>query len=118
MLAQLVLSSPASVRQLAEQAWVDRAEVSRAAASLEQKGYIERKENRRDRRSPLLYCTEKGIALAQRVNPSRREFHRSLTSLLKPGQSAELEEALLVLAKHCVDELDGEPAEAAESGDQ
>ena len=118
VLAQLVLSSPASVRQLAEQAWVDRAEVSRAAASLEQKGYIERKENRRDRRSPLLYCTEKGIALAQRVNPSRREFHRSLTSLLKPGQSAELEEALLVLAKHCVDELDGEPAEAAESGDQ
>ena len=71
VLAQLALSSPASVRQLAEQAWVDRAEVSRAAASLERRGYVERRENGRDRRSPLLFCTEKGHELTRRVQPSR-----------------------------------------------
>src|SRR3569623_2157233 len=45
VLAQLARASPASasVRQLAEQAWVDRAEVSRAAASLEQRGYVDRR---------------------------------------------------------------------------
>src|SRR5579875_2586165 len=60
VLAQLALASPepASVRQLAEQAWVDRAEVSRAAASLERRGYVDRRENAKDRRSPLLFCSE------------------------------------------------------------
>ena len=106
VLAQLVIASPASVRQLAEQAWVDRAEVSRAAASLERRGYVERRENPKDRRSPLLYCTDAGRALARRVTPSRQAFHKSLTDLLPGGQTAELEAALLVLAKHCVDQLD------------
>jgi DNA-binding MarR family transcriptional regulator len=105
-LAQLVIASPASVRQLAEQAWVDRAEVSRAAASLERRGYVERRENPKDRRSPLLYCTDAGRALARQVTPSRHAFHKSLTDLLPGAQTAELEAALLVLAKHCVDQLD------------
>ena len=110
VLAQLSMSSPASVRQLADQAWVDRAEVSRAAASLERRGCVERRQNPKDRRSPLLYCTEEGRALAQRVVPSRMEFHRSLTNLLAPEQVAELEAALLILARHCVDQLGDEPS--------
>jgi DNA-binding MarR family transcriptional regulator len=110
VLAQLVLSSPASVRQLAEQNWVDRAEVSRAAASLERRGCIERKENAKDRRSPLLYCTDEGRALARRVIPSRVEFNKMLTNLLTPEQVEEFEGALRVLAAHCVDELGGEAA--------
>ncbi len=108
-LAQLHLSSPMSVRQLAEQAWVDRAEVSRATASLERRGCIERRENPKDRRSPMLYCTPAGNALAEQVLPSRLEFHRSLTSLLTPTQIEELEAALLILARHCVDELEAAP---------
>jgi DNA-binding MarR family transcriptional regulator len=108
-LAQLALHSPASVRQLAEQAWVDRAEVSRAAASLERRGLVERRENLKDRRSPLLYCSERGLALFHRVAPSRNEFHRSMTGLLSHDQIEEMEAALLTLAKHCVDELQGEP---------
>ena len=107
VLAQLALASPgsASVRQLAEQAWVDRAEVSRAAASLERRGLIERRENAKDRRSPLLYCSDKGLDLYRRVAPSRQEFHRSLTALLGPEQASQMEAALLTLARQCVDEL-------------
>jgi DNA-binding MarR family transcriptional regulator len=111
VLAQLVIASPASVRQLAEQAWVDRAEVSRAAASLERRGLIERRQNPRDRRSPLLFCTEAGRALARKVIPTRHAFHRSLTDLLPGPQIEQLEAALLVLARHCVDELEGDPEE-------
>lgn len=112
VLAQLALASPgsASVRQLAEHAWVDRAEVSRAAASLEHRGYVERRENANDRRSPLLFCSPKGLDLYQRVAPSRQEFHHELTSLLGPEQASQMEAAMLTLAKHCVDELEAEPA--------
>jgi DNA-binding MarR family transcriptional regulator len=111
VLAQLAIASPesASVRQLAEQAWVDRAEVSRAAASLEHRGYVERRENPRDRRSPLLYCSDKGMALYRRVSPSRVEFHSSLTAMLGPEQARQMEAAMLILAKQCVDELQAEP---------
>ena len=107
VLAQLSRASPMSVRQLAEQAWVDRAEVSRAAAALEQRGCVERQANPKDRRSPLLFCTKAGMALAQKVLPSRLQFHASLTALLTPTQIEELESAMLVLARHCVCELDG-----------
>ncbi len=106
VLAQLVRDSPSSVRQLAEHAWVDRAEVSRAAASLERRGLVERRENAKDRRSPLLYCTAAGEALFHKIAPQRSEFHSTLTSLLPEGQVDELENALLILAKHCVGQLD------------
>ncbi len=111
VLAQLALAAPASasVRQLAEQAWVDRAEVSRAAASLERRGYVERRENPKDRRSPQLFCSEKGMELYQRVAPSRTEFHRALTHLLGPEQASNMEAAMLVLAQASIDELRNEP---------
>jgi DNA-binding MarR family transcriptional regulator len=118
VLAQLSNASPASVRQLAEQAWVDRAEVSRAAASLEARGYIERKGNPRDRRSPLLYCTERGRALARRVSPQRRAFHKGLTDLLPPEQVQALEAAMVVLAKHCIDGLEAETPRPQRPGRQ
>ncbi len=111
VLAQLAMASPdsASVRQLAEQAWVDRAEVSRAAASLERRGHVERRENPKDRRSPQLFCSDKGLALYHRVAPSRTEFHRALTQLLGPEEAQQMEAALLTLARQCVDELQSEP---------
>ncbi len=112
VLAQLALESPSSVRQLAEQAWVDRAEVSRAAASLERRGLIQRQANEKDRRSPLLYCTPDGIEVFRRVAPSRTAFHKCLTGMLAPGQLDQIEAALLTLATHCVDELESDPAGA------
>ena len=115
VLAQLAIASPgsASVRQLAEQAWVDRAEVSRAATSLERRGYIERRDNPKDRRSPLLYCSDKGLDLYRRVSPSRQDFHRSLTAMLGPEQANAMEAAMLTLAMQCVDELQHDPATRA-----
>jgi DNA-binding MarR family transcriptional regulator len=107
VLAQLHIASPASVRQLAEQAFVDRAEVSRAAASLKRRGFVERKDNPRDRRSPLLFCSEQGRALARRVSAQRREFHKALTDLIPPDQVEALDAAMLVLARRCIEGLEG-----------
>src|SRR5262245_18840392 len=57
VLAQLAHDSPSSVRDLAEKAYVDRAEVSRATASLVRRKYVRRWDNPDDGRGPLLACT-------------------------------------------------------------
>ena len=110
VLALLAAGSPLSVRTLAEQNHVDRAEVSRAAASLEAAGHIERRDNPKDRRSPYLYCTARGLELAGRVSPQRRAFHKSLTDLLRPEEVEALDIAMLTLAKRCIEALDAEGA--------
>ena len=102
VLAQLAMSSPSSVRDLAEQAWVDRAEVSRASASLVRRGYVRRLSNPEDRRGPLLASTSAGNALFRRIRPRRAAFHRSLTARLGRSQLAALERALLALARACL----------------
>ena len=108
VLSQLTIESPAPVRQLASQAWVDRAEVSRAAASLERRGYVERQDNPADRRSTLFSPTPQGIALVETIRPLRREFHAALTRNLSKAQRAVLDEALLILACQCVTALNAD----------
>jgi DNA-binding MarR family transcriptional regulator len=105
VLAQLAMSSPSSVRELAEQAWVDRAEVSRASASLVRRGYVRRLSNPRDRRGPLLASTSAGNELFRRIRPRRAAFHRSLTARLQSSQLAALEQGLLALARACLTEI-------------
>lgn len=108
VIAQLAQDSPSSVRDLAEKAFVDRAEVSRATASLVRRGYVNRWDNPDDRRGPLLACTKQGKALFKKIRPRRIAFHKSLTSRLDRSQVAVLERALLTLAQACVTELQKE----------
>jgi len=84
--------------------------------TLEAKGYVERQDNPKDRRSPLLFCTERGRALARRVSAQRREFHKSMTDLLPPEQVAAVDEAMLVLARRCIDGLEAEAAKPKRRG--
>jgi DNA-binding MarR family transcriptional regulator len=105
VLAQLAMYSPSSVRALAERNCVDRAEVSRAAASLVRRRYVRRQANPEDRRGPLLSCTAGGKALFRRIRPRRAAFDRLLTSHLDPTHTHALDQALLVLARGCAAEL-------------
>lgn len=116
VLAQLANTECSSVRDLAEKAWVDRAEVSRATASLVRRGYVKRHDNPEDRRGPLLSCTKSGQALFRRIKPKRAAFSRSLTGRLERSQVAALEKALLALAQMCVVELQKESAAPAGRG--
>lgn len=101
VLAQLATDSPSSARKLAQYAWVDRAEVSRAAASLVKKGYVERQPNAEDRRSALLFCTPEGHEVFERIIPLRNKFHQELTSQLETGEIAAMEKALIIFACTC-----------------
>jgi DNA-binding MarR family transcriptional regulator len=72
----------ATVKQVADLAWVDRAEVSRAASSLEARGYTSRSQNPRDRRTPVLHVTKAGMKLYRREVKRRRAFHEALVASL------------------------------------
>lgn len=83
-----------TVRQVAELAWVDRAEVSRAAGALERKGLTARRDNPRDRRMPILFLTEKGRTRYHAMIQWRSAFHESLLSELSPQDRATLDDLL------------------------
>lgn len=88
-----------TVKQLAERAWVDRAEVSRAAAALEARGLTGRRENPEDGRTPVLYATEEGLAFYQPVMRARRRFHASVIKGLSNAELERLDELLIKLAR-------------------
>jgi DNA-binding MarR family transcriptional regulator len=102
VLCRLYLSIDGStVRQLAGQAWVDRAEVSRAVAGLEKRGLSDRRANPRDRRMPILFLTAAGRALYEPLIEARHRFHEGILSAL----SAREKDTLDVLLKKMVDRL-------------
>lgn len=89
----------ATVREISEMAWVDRAEVSRAAASLEAAGLTSRRPNPSDGRSPILFITEAGTALYARLLPIRAEFHRALAADLADDERHVLDDLLSRIAR-------------------
>jgi DNA-binding MarR family transcriptional regulator len=94
VLSQLALRPVSTIRGLAEGMVVDRAEVSRAATSLIERGCVSKQENPRDRRSPLFACTDKGLALYRTIRPARRKFQALLAAELTSRQLDGLRQAL------------------------
>ena len=88
-----------TVGQIADQAWVDRAEVSRAIASLERRGLAARLDNPQDRRAPIHCLTKAGLQLYRRVIEIRATFHKDLVSDLSAEECEMLDELLLKLAR-------------------
>jgi DNA-binding MarR family transcriptional regulator len=99
VLSRLGPTDGQTVRQISEAAWVDRAEVSRAAASLEAQGLTSRRVNPADRRSPILFVTEQGRALYDQLLVSRADFHSRLSSGLAGAEYAMLDHLLLQVAR-------------------
>ncbi|HVV94121.1 MAG TPA: MarR family transcriptional regulator [Hyphomicrobiales bacterium] len=114
VLAQLTGIGPMTVRQLAERSWVDRAEVSRAAASLIERGHVVRADNPRDRRSPIFSATAEGRALAAAIRPTRQRFQETLAGQLSRADMDVFLSGLYRLALCLVDE--GEEAAAGANG--
>jgi len=99
VLSRLAPIAGATVGQVAEMAWVDRAEVSRAAVSLEAKGFTARRANPQDGRSPILFCTEAGQGEYARVLPMRAAFHERLADDLTAEERATFDGLLMRIAQ-------------------
>lgn len=110
VLSRLAPISGATVREISQMAWVDRAEVSRAATSLEACGLTSRRPNQSDGRAPILFVTAEGKALYQRLLPIRAEFHRSLASDLSEAEREMLDDLLYRIARK-VQSLAGDQAD-------
>jgi len=102
IVAQLGVLHNGSVREMARQACVDPAEVSRSVASLEKRGFVERHVNVRDRRSPRFSLTPAGRAHYKAFRPHWRRFQKALVAKLTPAERDLTEHALMVIAGACL----------------
>jgi DNA-binding MarR family transcriptional regulator len=83
-----------TVVQIAELAWVDPGEVSRAVSSLERKKLLVRRKSSADGRVSIMSLTNAGRE-QYRITLSRRvEFHENLLAGLSPEERADLDALL------------------------
>ncbi len=106
VVAQLGVLHNGSVREMARQACVDRAEVSRSVAALEKRGFVERHVNTRDRRSPRFSLTPAGRAHYSSFRPHWRRFQHALVAKLTSAERELTEHALTVIAGACLELLE------------
>ncbi len=82
VLAHLAQAPSVSVRDIHARVDLDKPTVSRAAASLERAGYLEKSESDGDRRLVELRLTAEGRALIERIIPLARQFQAELQQSL------------------------------------
>lgn len=71
---------------LTARARVDKSATTRALRSLEAKGFVTRERNERDRRSNLIYLTERGRAMYGDVLAALTRFNEQFVQLLSPEE--------------------------------
>ncbi|MBB5984953.1 MarR family winged helix-turn-helix transcriptional regulator [Sphingobium lignivorans] len=99
VLAHIAVMGSRSASEVSVAALVDRAEVSRGVRSLEEKGYLTRVNNPRNRKSSLLVLTPAGADVYERMQQQRRAFYSVLTADLNAGELQMLDELLLRIAR-------------------
>jgi DNA-binding MarR family transcriptional regulator len=94
VLAQVMLYPQSTVRAIAERTYVDKAQVSRAAAALEAGEYVTRTMLDHDRRSPVFTITRTGRALLNRIVPLRQTQEQDIVAGLDPAELQTLRSVL------------------------
>jgi DNA-binding MarR family transcriptional regulator len=112
VLAQITVFPKSTVRAISSRTFVDKAQVSRAVAVLEQQDLIARATPSNDRRSPVFTATRAGKALMNRIIPMRRNQEAELVAHLGKARADALTESLKVLMDWLAEPMpdgDGEP---------
>lgn len=94
VVAHLSQAGRVSIREIFDRVDMDKSRVSRAAARLEEAGYVSKERGRTDRRLIELALTEKGHAMMREIAPLAETFERALADRLgacEPGFRAGLE---------------------------
>ncbi|WP_158637682.1 MarR family winged helix-turn-helix transcriptional regulator [Novosphingobium taihuense] len=98
--------------RVAELAWADLAEVSRAIGSLERKGLVERHKNPKDLRTSILRLTASGRAQHEATLIRRNAFHEFLLTSLSDDERGQLDGLLAKIGSQLRDlALNGTPGE-------
>ena len=99
VLAHLETLGEASSARIAAAAAADRAEVSRAVASLEKAGLILRRPDHGNRKRLLLRLTDKGQQVHRALRAKRVAYFEYLLADLDADERASLDAALLKIAR-------------------
>ena len=94
ILAHLGEYSPRTLRWLAKATLLDKGQLSRAAAVLVEKRYIEKAPDPNDARSALFSITPQGEAVRTSVMAARRVLNVRLAELMTPEERVALDRAL------------------------
>jgi len=94
VLVELGERSPRTLWQLVESIHADKAQLSRASASLLKKGFVRREPDPQDARSVLFSITPEGLAQKNAVMPTRRAFNQMLMEQLSEEEHLALSSAL------------------------
>ncbi len=103
MLGQLDQHSPRTLRWLAEATFTDKAQMSRAAAALVERGYVTRQKDPGDARSILFFITLQGKSVSDASGTERRDEDRKLLDLLSGEERGALYSSLDRLTAYLLD---------------
>lgn len=103
MLGQLDQHSPRTLRWLAEATFTDKAQMSRAAAALVERGYVTRQKDPGDARSILFFITPQGKSVSDASGTERRDEDRKLLDLLSGEERGSLYSSLDRLTAYLLD---------------
>lgn len=81
---------PQTARQIVDAVHQDKATISRAIAELNQKGLITKLPNKLHKRSPLIWMTEEGKAVYDRIVPSFNHQAKLFTDVLSQEEKDQL----------------------------
>lgn len=86
--------------ELTEIVSVDKAATTRAVRSLEEKGYLIRRQDAKDRRKNLIYPTEKTHALFPKVHETLLAFNGRITEGLSGEEQDALCQSMLLMVQN------------------
>jgi len=103
VLTHVEMIGKCSAAEVASVAYSDRAEVSRALASLEARGFVQREANPRNRKSSLVSLTEAGKSVHAAIRGERGKFYEQWLTDLSDEERVALNAALEKVTRRVID---------------
>jgi len=103
VLTHVEMIGKCSAAEVASVAYSDRAEVSRALGSLEQRGFVQREANPRNRKSSLVSLTAEGKGVHAAIRGERGKFYEQWLTDLSDGERVELNTALEKVTRRLIE---------------
>jgi len=108
VLAALDANGAMAAKDISPYSTLDKMQVSRAVARLEERGLVDREADARDRRAKILRLTKAGRALMSKIVPPIVEREARVLAELEPEARAALERYMEIVLRRANAMLDGQ----------
>jgi DNA-binding MarR family transcriptional regulator len=97
-----------SQEQIARHIYINKSNVTRHLAQLEQRGFVERRQNEKDRREQLVYPTKKAYDVLPEVTAVIRSWNEYLTEGFSDEEMEQFNAMLDRIARRAIDAVNKE----------